>query len=110
MNIKWVVPLYVGKAAEKEKGKIVRGIKRAKAPVDGFVLILRTEGSDQLDIVPAAELQLPIYKDADIIIVGIARGKADALELTARMAKEALLHTGSADIRRYLAERERKSI
>ena len=59
-----------------------------------------------LEILPAFTLKYPFFftgKGADLNIVGIAMGREEALQLTARIAMDTYEATGDFDVRKFLA-------
>lgn len=100
--MKWLFPLYVGVNAEDKKEKIVSGIKLGKPLINSYVLTLPACKANQLDIIPAIELMQPYYKNHELVIVGIANGKTDAINLVSKIALEATSKLGKADILSYL--------
>ena len=107
--MKWVTPLYIGKAASSKKAEIIRGIKAGNAPSDSYALILPPSGYDQLDIIRTLELKNDYYKNQEIIIIGIAFGRDDAIDLVARIVNDSMRLTGKADIKEFLKARQREA-
>lgn len=66
-----------------------------------YVIVL-PESSTMPEIIHSAFLGQPWYRDNPPWILGIARGREDAIDLVRRMIQDALDHTGSPDIRGYL--------
>lgn len=106
--MKWILPLYIGEKAEKKKQKIIRGIETGKFLLGTYVIMLPTAPGNQLDLIEAAELKQPYYKEKDIVIVGIASGKSEAVQVVADIVSEAVKETGEADILAYLKYRQKR--
>lgn len=104
--MKWILPLYIGEKAEKKKGKIIRGIKKRKAFLNTYVLMLPNAPLNQLDIIEATELKQPFYKDKEFVIVGIAVGKEEAISLVAKITDDAISKTGSPMILDFLKAKQ----
>ena len=108
--MKWITPLYIGEKAEKKKGKIIRGIKQRKAFLNTYVLMLPNNPKNQLDIIQATELKQPFYKTKDFVIVGIALGKEEAIELVAQITDDAVREIGTPMIKDYLVARQNRGM
>ena len=100
--IRWLDPLFVSESAENDLQRIVKRIKHRKGLLDTYVLMLPANKSDQLDIIHANYLVQPWYQERELTIVGVARGKSNAIELLVRMVDEAVNKTGSPELRAYL--------
>lgn len=106
--MKWILPLYIGEKAEKKKQKIIRGIETGKFLLGTYVIMLSTEAGNQLDIIEAAELKQPYYKEKDIVVVGIASGKAEAVQVVADIVSDAVNTTGEADVLAFFRIRQKR--
>lgn len=100
--MKWIVPLYVGKRAEKNKQKIIRGIKKGKLLPGVFVVILSPVKGNQLEIITAAELKEPYYADRDPVIIGLAASKDESFEVIKDIIQDTYDATGEAVVVDYL--------
>ena len=106
--MKWILPLFIGEKAEKKKQKIIRGIETGKFLLGTYVFMLSTEAGNQLDIIEAAELKQPYYKEKDIVVVGIASGKAEAVQVVADIVSDAVNTTGEADVLAFFRIRQKR--
>ena len=100
--ITWKKDLYLGKGAEPDKWKIIRGIRRRKLQFGVYVIVLAVNGRDIFDVIPAFMLSENSYKGRDIRVLGIAVGKSEAIELAGQMILDAL-NSGTKDIRGYFS-------
>ena len=104
--MKWLKNLYVGDRADRSRYRLMRQIRRQKPTFEIYVLTLPSHPGNQLDILNANQLRYSYYREKeDLVIVGLARGKADALNLTARMVDECYHRRGNADLSAYLREK-----
>ncbi len=104
--MKWLKNLYVGDRADRSRYRLMRRIRRQKPTFDIYVLTMPSHPGNQLDIVDANQLRHSYYQNKeDLVIVGLARGRGDALNLTARMVDECFHRTGGADLAAYLQDK-----
>lgn len=102
----WMNRLYVGERAEKKREEILSGIREGRLQMGVYVLTLASHPDNQLDIYPSNVLLQPYYKKKeDLTVVGIARGREEALLLVSQITTEAYRAYGTPDLRRYLAKR-----
>ena len=107
--MRWMKHLYIGDQAENRQKELRQRIARGGRTLNAHVLMPAANPQDQVDILPARFLRQPYYRrQEDLIIVGLAGGKADAVQLLLRITDECVRRTGSGDLRQFLAERIRE--
>ncbi len=95
-------PLYMGKNAGKRRSFLLQGIRRGKLRPGAYVITPAANGNNILDIYPAAEFLLPYYRDQDFLILGIALGYFEALEVAGQIVDEMYRETGGFDLAEFL--------
>lgn len=101
--------LYVGENAERVKTRILRSIHRKKPQTDAYVIVPALNPADQLDILHANFLLQPLYqRQEDLVILGIAESKREAVNLILRITDDCLQDSGSPDLKAYLSRRVRE--
>ena len=102
--LKWKKKYYVGegvKAPVKVQSKINAG-----KPVPGIYLITLSDNPENImEIVPAVMLMQKTAYDLCPVIIGMARGKDEALELVRSVVEEVYIQTGSFAIKEYVKNR-----
>jgi len=99
--IVWSKKLYIGEQAEKNCRKIQKKLENGK-PVPGFFLITRPSNECNLfDILPAAELLFPYYKKQELLVYGLAKGKAEAEALVVSMLEDVYRETDGLCCKEY---------
>lgn len=98
-NMNWYSRLYVGRNAQSNKHRIISKIKKNKPQMGIYVLTLPANNENVLDIYPANTLLQPHYRQSDILVVGIAKGRSEAMELMTQIVMEAYEFTGSYKVR-----------
>ena len=98
--------LYVSPGVRNPR-KIKKDLLRGKGHLTIYVLVLARgpEGRPQLEIMHCANLQSSYYRKHLPFVVGIAQGKADAVELVNALTMESYNMTGQWNAAEYLASR-----
>lgn len=97
--------LYIGESAKKDKRKIIRGLEKKELQPFVYVITLPVSEHGVLDILPAFTLKYPFFftgEGKELSIVGIARGRDEAIELTVRIVMDTYNATGGFDVRTFL--------
>lgn len=103
--LKWYKNLYIGDNAKKGLQKTIHKINHRKW-VNGIYLITLASGvKDQLDILSANQLKQNVLYERCPVIVGIAKGYDEALQLVVKMLEETWEQKKNADIRAFLKEK-----
>ena len=93
--------LYVDEEISKHKRKTIKNLKYSKLMLGVYVITLSNNPNDELDIIPSYVLMQKIYKDMELIVVGIASDRDSALELLNRMTYDCLNETGNVSFKQY---------
>lgn len=104
-RMKVVKRLYVGESAKKDKRKILRGLEKKELQPFVYVITLPLSEHGVLDIIPAYTLKYPFFftgDGKDLRIVGIARGRYEAIDLTVQIVMDTYSATGGFDVRGFL--------
>ena len=93
--------LYVGDKIKKKRDKVIASINNREATFNVYCIAFASQPSNLFDIMDANELLFPHYKRAEVLIVGLAKGKEEALTLVQEMLLEVYRETGEFDVRTY---------
>ena len=99
--VSWVANLYLGDKLKKKKDKVVTSINNREATYGVYCIAFASHPGNLFDIMDANELLFPHYKKSDVKIVGLAKGKEEAVTLVQDMLMEVYHKTGSFDVRTY---------
>lgn len=99
--ISWSSRLIIGEKLKAKKDKIIASINQEKAIFGIYCIVFASNPSNLFDILDANELHFAPYNKSDIKIVGIAKGKDEALSLVQSMVMEVYNTTGNFDVREY---------
>lgn len=102
--------LYLGGKVRKDYRKHLRKLKSGRPAFGLYLLTYAVHPEDQLDILNAEMLHLPLIRERLPEIVGLALGKEEAMEVVAAIAEETFQQTGKCDLRSFLSENEKKNL
>ena len=95
-KLKFAQNLYLGEGIAPEK------LDKLKKRLNKKPLLANVYLADQLDIFDARQLAQPHYKDEEFLVLGMASGYEDALQLIERITGECLKARGDCNLREYL--------
>ncbi len=98
----WYDHLYVGEKAKRHRFSIIQNIRRKKIRPGIYVITPPSNGNNILDIYPAAVLFQEYYDRKNLMILGVADGYQDAVELTGRIVSEMYEKTGGFCLENFL--------
>ncbi len=99
--VQWATKLYIGEKIKKKKDKVVASINNREATFNVYCIAFASQPCNLFDIMDANELLFPHYKKAEVRIVGLAKGKEEALTLVQEMLMEVYKETGEFNVRAY---------
>lgn len=104
--MKWYKNLYMGDNAKKEKYKVFGHVVKERLQKDTFLIILSRSSGNLLEIVNSNFILQPHFKKksvkSKIYVVGLAKGREEALELVRVIIDDVYQNTGAFNIREYL--------
>lgn len=107
--MRWYEDLYVGYGLLNTKRQVMRKIKNGKPQLNKYVLTLPCNDYDTLEIYPAGVLTQKWYRESELVIVGIAEGKEEAMDMMQLIIMDCLQDTGSVNVKKYIEEKMQKS-
>lgn len=103
----WNEDLYVGESIIHKTGRVKWKIRHNAGQIDIYVITLASNEQNLLDIIPAQELLQPAYPKQDLVVVGLAKGYDEALEVAASIVDEVFKNTKTFAVRTYLSQKRR---
>lgn len=100
----WYEDLYVGYNLLDKKRQIVRKIKNGKPMFNKYVITLPQNDYDTLEIYPSNVLIQKWYRDSDMVVIGIAEGKEEAMDMMNLIIMECLEQTGNVNVKDFIME------
>ncbi|WP_276696173.1 hypothetical protein [Blautia hydrogenotrophica] len=103
--MKWYHKLYLSDSASKHARRTIYKLKHGKLAPGYYLITLSDHPDHLLEIIGTAYLvQRPLWELCPMV-VGIARYKEEALELTQRILLETYEHRGDFQVKEYLQDR-----
>ena len=103
--LKWYKKLYIGDNAKKKAPSVIKKVNQGKLQYDIYLITLASNEKNLLEIIQANQLLQKTLRNLCPMIVGLAAGYAEALEIVERIVEETYQKQGDTDVRRYLNER-----
>ncbi len=100
--------LYTGESLEKKKEKIISKLSKEKFQAGIFLIVLSGEEKNQLEILNSNLLLQKYYPQKDYLVVGIAKGFDEALEILEEIVQKVYNETKGAEIRSYILNKEQE--
>lgn len=95
--------LYLGESIASEKlDKLKKRLEKKPLLANVYLITPAKNPADQLDIFDARQLIQPHYKKEEFLILGIASGYEEALQLIEQITEECLDARGDCNLREYL--------
>lgn len=105
--IKWYHTLYMDDRISHKADKVKKAIEANKRTHDIYCIALASNENNLFDIMNVNELLFKHYRQSEIYIVGIAKGKESAKQLVLRMIEDVYRETGDVKARTYFSENGR---
>ena len=106
--MKYYSNLYVSERLKKKKDKVIARLEKKKIQPELHVILLPECDHNQLEIVNAMYLLQPGYLREDRLVVGIAKGFDEAVELVEQISREVYDATGDLNLRDYIQAKEQE--
>lgn len=100
--MKWYKNLFLGESIAPKTHQIIKKIKNNKLTPDVYVIAFASNPKNLLDIIPTWEMLQGGYPKEKLCIIGLAKGKQEAIALVTDIVAEVYEKTGDVKIREYL--------
>ena len=98
----WYENLYIHESIkENKKQEIINNISKNKNIFNVYCLCITNKLNFQLEILSTNELFREKKRDTKILIIGLAKGKDQALMLLTNIVQEIYENTGAVNIKQY---------
>lgn len=97
----WYEKIYVGNTAKKNETKIRRKLDQGKFVPGVYLITMASNPANNLDIIGTAFLKQKAVYERCPMVVGMAKGYEEALELVQQITEDVLAQTGDAGIRNF---------
>ncbi|MCI5621502.1 MAG: hypothetical protein MR355_08105 [Lachnospiraceae bacterium] len=102
----WYDKLYVGESIQKGADRLRWKIEHRAGTIDIYLLTFPSNRENLLDIIPAVELMQKSYPRKELFVIGMERGRDNAMQMAADILDEVYHETGSFDVRSYILSQE----
>ena len=101
--MRWYNHLYVGEHAKKHRFSIIQNIREERYLPGIYVITPPSNGNNVLDIHPVIDFANPFFKERkELLILGIAEGYQEALNLAGTIVTEIYEKTGGFCLEEFL--------
>lgn len=94
--------LYYGDSIGKKGNRIVKKLKSNSGQLNTYVITLPSQKNGLLEIYHSSILKQKYYRKQSLMVVGVALGYEEALEVVTKIIQEVYANTGDLDVQNYL--------
>lgn len=94
--------LYISESLQKHATAVVQNMLEGKIQLNIYVIVLTPPPKNQIEIYNVTLNQQRLFYMDEVLVIGIARGRDEALELVAKIVEDVLDETGYVDIPKYI--------
>lgn len=98
--------LYISEELKGREEEIMEHLEKKEFQFRIYLIALPENEKNQLEIYHSVMLNQEWYRNKDVLVVGLAKGYLQAIELVKKITEETLQATGGADIRQYILKRQ----
>lgn len=110
MQIKFYCDLYVSECWREKKNKIIKKLKENRIKPQVYIVALSQGDQNELEFFSSILLKQHVFDNAEVFVVGIANGYDEALFMVRDITKQIYTETGTADLRKYILERQKEYV
>ncbi len=100
--------LYVSSSLQGKQEQILKNIQNNTIQFNKYLIVLKEFGKNPLEIYDSVLRVQKLLQDDHVLLVGVADGYDEALELTRRITQEVYDATAGTDIKGYLISQQQK--
>ena len=100
--LNWYPSLYLGESVKHKSRQLRFQLNRRKPVKDIWLITLASNGRDALDLVSSTYLIQPLFAEQLPMVIGLAKGRAEAIDVVTEMTEACYAETGDADLRSWL--------
>lgn len=106
--MKYYHNLYLSEAFRDKKEEIIEKLEKKQLQLNKYLVVLTKNTANHLEFFDSVMLKQSLFGQDDCLVVGIADGYPDALEMVEIITQEVYDRTKGTDIRSYLLESQRQ--
>lgn len=100
--MRWYKHMWISDSIKKKRWLVCKKIQYGKLQPNIYVLTLALNEDNLIDIYPSYILRQPYYKRQNLMIIGIAKGYDEAINLVKDMIEHIYKETNSTNVRDYI--------
>lgn len=104
----WYDDLYLSQNIETKAEKLKWKMEHNAGMLHMYAIALAKNSDNLLEIIDTKELMQKRYPKRDVVIVGIAKGYDEAVEVAATIIVETMNERGDTRVKDYLIQRRQK--
>jgi hypothetical protein len=105
--MKWYKHLYVGDSIAAKEDKIKWKIKHNAGMPTIYIIAIASNPKNLLDLIPSRELLQRGYPKRNLLIVGLADGYQEAVQVAQTIIQDTYQTNGNVDVYHYLMGEKR---
>ncbi|MBS7210756.1 MAG: hypothetical protein KH034_10160 [Lachnospiraceae bacterium] len=106
--MKFYKNLYVGDSMKARQKEIVEKLETGKVQFSCYLIVLSNNPTNQLECYDSILLLQKRWMEEPMLVVGVASGYMESLEVIKQITEDAYLQYGDADLRRYILETQQE--
>lgn len=110
MQMKFYCDLYVSECWQEKRARIIKKLKQNRIQPQVYVVALSQGSQNQLEFFSSILLKQHVFDNTEVFVVGIANGYDEALLMVRDITGQIYTETGTADLRKYILERQEEYV
>lgn len=98
--------MYISEAIASSAEELIIKIKQNNPTPKVYLITFASNPQNLLDLIPSKDLLQEAYPKQELVVIGLAKGKKDAMKLAEHIIGELYEQTGGFDIRNWLRQKE----
>lgn len=106
--MKFYKNLYVGDSLKTKQKNVIEKLKTGKVQFSCYLIVLSNNRANQLECYDSILLLQKRWLEEPLLVVGVASGYMESLEVIKQITEDTYLRYGDADLRRYILETQQE--
>lgn len=106
--MKYYKKLYIGEGLADKREEVIRRLNQRELLLNTYIITLAQGEQNHLEFFDSILLHQEIIAEQKLIVVGIAAGYDEALEVVEKITREVYDETKDTDIRNYILNKEKE--
>ena len=106
MRIKCYCDLYVSESLKKKQNQILAEVMKQRPSPSVYLITLSQGEQNHLEFYSGLLLWQHVFDHAELLVVGLADGYGEAIQLVEEITRDTIQTTGGVNIREYLKKKQ----